>query len=157
MKQIFWKTKTFFKKLEYRFFVESTKIEKVSFPFKTVISEANVKTSKMMTTKWTYYKEQSFASNYFFFLKILCLFKNLKRWFVVPTTQNPNAHICTFCQRWSFILRWFFPVSILKDFIILFMSLGLAFGKSKFPIFLKVSFILTTLGWLLSLWPSRNI
>ena len=39
LKQIFWKTKTFFKKLEYRFLVESTKIEKASFPYKISISE----------------------------------------------------------------------------------------------------------------------
>ena len=31
-KQVFWKTKTFFKKLQYRFSVESTKIENASFP-----------------------------------------------------------------------------------------------------------------------------
>ena len=31
LKLIFWKTKTFFKKLEYRFSVESTKIENASF------------------------------------------------------------------------------------------------------------------------------
>ena len=55
--QIFWKTKTFFKKLEYLFLVETNKIEKASFPFKTALSEANVKTNRMATTKWTYYKE----------------------------------------------------------------------------------------------------
>ena len=33
-----------FKKLEYRFLVESTKIENASFPYKTAISEANAKT-----------------------------------------------------------------------------------------------------------------
>ena len=32
LKQIFLKTKTFFKKLEYRFLVERTKIEKALFP-----------------------------------------------------------------------------------------------------------------------------
>ena len=42
LKQIFWKTKTFFKKLEYRFLVETTKTENTSFPFKTALSEANV-------------------------------------------------------------------------------------------------------------------
>ena len=31
-RQIFWKTKTFSKKLEYCFLVDSTKIEKASFP-----------------------------------------------------------------------------------------------------------------------------
>ena len=78
LKVTFWKTKTFFqKKLEYRFLVESTKIENASFPYKTAISEANVKTNKMVTSKWTYQKERSFAGNYFIFLKILFQFKNL--------------------------------------------------------------------------------
>ena len=77
LKQIFWKTKTFFKKLEYRFLVESAKIENASFPYKTAISEANVKTNKMLTTKWAYHKERSFASSCFIFSKILFQFKNL--------------------------------------------------------------------------------
>ena len=77
LKQIFWKTKTFFKKLEYYFLVESIKIENALFPYKTAISEANVKTNKMVTTKWTHQNERSFASNYFIFLKILFQYKNL--------------------------------------------------------------------------------
>ena len=72
--------KTFFKKLGYRFLVECTKIENTSFPYKTAISEANVKTNRMASTKWTYHNEWSFARNYFIFLKILFQFKNvLKR------------------------------------------------------------------------------
>ena len=55
LKQIFWKTKTFFKKLEYCFSVENTKIENASFPYKTTISEAIFKTNRMVSTKWTYY------------------------------------------------------------------------------------------------------
>ena len=62
---------------EYRFLVESTKIENASFSYIIATSEANVKTNKMATTKWTYQKEWSSASNYFIFLKILCQFKNL--------------------------------------------------------------------------------
>ena len=31
--------------MEYRFLVEATKIENASFPFKTALSEANVKTN----------------------------------------------------------------------------------------------------------------
>ena len=42
--------KTFFKKLQYRFLVERTNIENASFPYKTAISEANVKTNRMVTT-----------------------------------------------------------------------------------------------------------
>ena len=67
--QIFWKTKTFLKKLEHCFLVETTKIENTSFPFKTALSEANVKTNRTANTKSTYHKEWSFASNCFSFLE----------------------------------------------------------------------------------------
>ena len=72
--QIFWKTKSFLKKLKCSFLVETTKIESTSFPFKTALSETNVKTNRMATTKWTYHKEWSFASNYFIFLENLFQF-----------------------------------------------------------------------------------
>ena len=54
LKQIFWETKTYFKKLEYAFLVESINIENASFPYKTDISAVNVKTNRMVSTKWTY-------------------------------------------------------------------------------------------------------
>ena len=63
--------------MEYLLLVESIKIENASFPYKTAIPEANVKTNRMMNTNWTYHKERSFASNYFIFMKILFQFKNL--------------------------------------------------------------------------------
>ena len=53
LKQIFWKKKTFFKKLEHRFLVESTNTENASLPYITAISEVNVKTNRMVSTKWT--------------------------------------------------------------------------------------------------------
>ena len=43
--------------------VESTKIEYVSFRYKIAISEANVKTNRILKTKWTYHKERSFVSD----------------------------------------------------------------------------------------------
>ena len=49
--------KTFFKKLEKRFLVESTKIKNASFPYKTALSKANVKVNRMGSSKWTYHKE----------------------------------------------------------------------------------------------------
>ena len=67
--QMFWKTKTFIKKLEYRFLFEIIKIENTSFLFKTPLPEANVKTNRKATAKWTYHKEWSFASNYLVFLE----------------------------------------------------------------------------------------
>ena len=78
LKQVFWKTfENLFQKTGVPFFSYSTKIENASYPYKTTISEANVKTNRMVNTKWTYHKERSFASNYFIFLKILFQFKNL--------------------------------------------------------------------------------
>ena len=72
--------KNFLKKLEYRFLVETTKIENTSFPFKTALSEANVKTNRMATIKWTYHKEWSFASNNFiFFGKFIPVLEPLKK------------------------------------------------------------------------------
>ena len=62
--------KQIFKKLESRFLVKSTKVENASFPYKLVILEANVKTIRMVSTKWTYLKERSFASNHFIFFDI---------------------------------------------------------------------------------------
>ena len=81
LEKIFWKTKTFFKKLEYSFLVESTKVENASFSYKAVTSEANAKANRMVTGpnfEWTCHKEYSFSYNYFFFfLKILFQFTNL--------------------------------------------------------------------------------
>ena len=66
--------KTFFKKLEHCFLDETTKIENTSFPFKTALSEANVKTNRMATTKLTNHKEWTFTSNSFVFLENLFQF-----------------------------------------------------------------------------------
>ena len=55
---------------------ERIKIEKASFPYKIAISDANVKTNRMVTTKRVYDRELSFASNYLFFL-VLFQFDNL--------------------------------------------------------------------------------
>ena len=63
----FLETKTFFKKLEYCFLVETFKIENTLFPFKNALSEAKFKTNRMAATKWTCYRERSFASNCFIF------------------------------------------------------------------------------------------
>ena len=53
--------------MENCFLDESTKIQNASFPYKTTISEANIKINRMVSTKWTNHKERSFARNYFIF------------------------------------------------------------------------------------------
>ena len=64
LKQTFWKTRTFFKKMENCFLAEGTRIEKKAFPYKTALSEANIMKNRMKSTKRTFHKEQNFASNY---------------------------------------------------------------------------------------------
>ena len=108
LKQIFWITKTFFKKLESCFLVESTKIENASFPYKTAISETSVK-NRRGNIKWTYHKEQSlllFFWKFCFSLRTSC--KEL-----IWCTIYPNAHIHTFHKRWSFI-QWQFSLWVSK-------------------------------------------
>ena len=120
LKQIFWRTKTFFKKLEYRFLVEATKITITPFPFKTSLSEANVKTNRIAIIKSTYHKEWSFASNYLiFFGKFVPVLEPLEE--LIWCTNDPNVNISIFRKRWSLILGCFFPVSILKQWNINFL------------------------------------
>ena len=114
LKQIFWKRKLFLHKLKYHFLVESIKIENASFSYKSAISETNVKTNKMVTAKWTYHKERSFmpVTAFFFWTFYFSLRTSYKE--LICFTNNPDDHICTFCERWSFIWWCFFPVSFLK-------------------------------------------
>ena len=85
--------------MEYHFSVESTEIENASLPYKTVIPEANAKTNRIVSTKWTYYKKRSFD-----FFELLYSYKEL-----IWCTSYQNIRI----HAWSSIWRCFIPVSIL--------------------------------------------
>ena len=99
--------------MEYRFLVESTKIDNITFSYKTALSEANVKTNRMGSTKLTYHKEWSFASNHFPFLKILFQFRNLV-YRVDLMYQTPKCPYSYFSKALEFTLGCFFPVSFIK-------------------------------------------
>ena len=111
LQQIFWITKTFFKKLEYRFLNERKRIENASFPYKTAMSEPTVKVNRMRSTKWTNHKERSFAGNYFIFLKLFCFSLRTSYKELIWCTNYLNVNIHTFRERWSFISFFytFFP------------------------------------------------
>ena len=72
----FQKTRIFFKKLKHFLVVESTAIESVAFPYKAALSEANVKTNRIGSTKWTYHKEYRFTSSYLVFMKTSFQYKS---------------------------------------------------------------------------------
>ena len=85
LKQVFWKTKAFFKKLECFVLVESPVIESPTFPIKTALSKANVKTCRIRSIKSTYHKGRDFAPNYFIFSKKLVWI-----WILFEGVFNPN-------------------------------------------------------------------
>ena len=111
LKQIFWQTKNFFKKLEYRFLVESTKIENASFSYKTTILEANIKTKKCWVQNRPTTKNGVLPVTTLFFWKFCFSLRTFYKE-LIWCTNNPNAQIRTFCKCWSFIWRCFFPVII---------------------------------------------
>ena len=109
LKKIIWKTQTLFGKVEYRFLVESAKIDKITFPYKAALSEANVKTNRMGSTKLTYHKERSFASNHFPFSKILFQFRNLV--YRVDLMYQPSkCPYSYFSKALEFYIRVFFSL-----------------------------------------------
>ena len=110
LKQILWKTQTLFKKLEYCFLVESTKIDNITFPYKTALSEANVKTNRMGSKKQTYHINGVFPVTTFLFRKF-CFRLGTLYIELIWCTNNPDVHIHTFRKRWSFTLGCFYPVS----------------------------------------------
>ena len=104
----FSKKRKLFKKLEYHFLVETTKIDNITFPCKTALSEANVKANRMGSTKLT-----SLPVTTFLFLKF-CFSLGTSYIELIWCTNHPSVHIHTFWKCWSFTLGCFFPVSILK-------------------------------------------
>ena len=112
LKQIFWKTKTLFKKLEYRFLVETLRLKMHHFEW-----WLNRIITRMMTTKWTYRKERSCTSSFSTasFFRKFCFSLRTSCKESIWCTSNPNVQNLTFCKRWSFIWRCFFPVCIIKS------------------------------------------
>ena len=72
------------------------------------MSEANVKTNRIVNTKWIYNKGRSFASNYFSFLKILFQFKNLLQR-VVLMYQQPKCPYSYFSYVLEFLFEGEYP------------------------------------------------
>ena len=104
----FLKNKHFLKNCEYCFLVESTKIDIITFPYKIALSEANIKANRMGSTKLTYHKERSFASNPFPFSKILFQFRNFV-YRVGLMYQPPKCPYSYFSKVLEFYFRVFFP------------------------------------------------
>ena len=113
----------FFKKLENSCEVENT-IESITYPYKTTLSEANVKTSRMGSTNGPITKNAALPVSIFwiFFFSIRTSYKEL-----IWSTNYPNVHIHTFRKCWSFIWGCFFPMSILKTYSAAMISIWMCY------------------------------
>ena len=72
----FLKNENLFKKLKYFFLFESIKIETATFLHKSALSEVNVKTNRMGSTKWAKSERTEFCQ-YLIFSLLFFQFKKL--------------------------------------------------------------------------------
>ena len=88
-KQVFWKTKPCFRKLEYRFLLESTITENVTFPYKTVLSKTNAMTYRKRKYKIDLTKRTEFFKELLYFFEHLISLQEplINTRFNVPTIQ----------------------------------------------------------------------
>ena len=70
-------------------------------------NQCYVKTNRIVSTNWTYHKERSFASRYFFFFFNFCFSLRTSYKELTWCTNDPNVHIHAFYKCWSFIWRCF--------------------------------------------------
>ena len=105
--------KTFFKNLEYRFLVESAKIENALFHTKLPYQTPVLRPIKWWLQNGPITKKGVLPLITLLFLKF-SFSLNTSYTALIFFTNNPSVYICTFWKRWNFIWRHFFPVSILK-------------------------------------------
>ena len=67
----FWKTKTFFKKMENCLLFESPATENATFPNETALPKANAKINRIGIAKWTYDNERDLTLYHVIFLENL--------------------------------------------------------------------------------------
>ena len=97
------------------FLDESIKIENTSFPYKLPYQKSMLRQTKWWLQNGPIKKNEVLPITSLYFWKF-CFSLRTSYKESICYTNNRNANICTFCKRWSFIWRSFFPVSILKSF-----------------------------------------
>ena len=110
LKQISWKTKTFFRKLEYLILIQGTELKIHHFYTKLPNQKPILKQIECWVQNEPITKNGVLFFWIFFFFSLRTSYKELM-W----CTNDQYAHILTFCKRWSFTWRCFSPVSILNE------------------------------------------
>ena len=124
LKQIFWKMKTFFKKLKYRFLVETINMKTHHFHSKLLCHKPMLRHLEWRLQNGPITKSGVLPVTTLFFWKICSSFRTSWKE-LIWCSNDPNVRICIFRKRWSLVLGWFFPVSILNKQ----MHWGLCFSR----------------------------
>ena len=89
------------------FLVESTKIKNSTFSYKTALSEANVKASRMGVQNWLITKNRGLPVTTLFFWQFCFTFRTSYKELIWCTNYS-NVHILTFHKRGLFLKSTFF-------------------------------------------------
>ena len=107
LKTTFQKTKTFFKKLEYQFYLKELRWKTHDFHTKLSKQKVMLRQIEWWVQNGPIAKNAVFPVTILFFLKF-CFSLRTSNKELSWCTNDPNAHIRTFWERWSFIWRCFF-------------------------------------------------
>ena len=110
LKQILWKTKTFIKKLKKS---KALKLKTHHFHIKLRCQKPILRQIEWWVQNGPTTKNGVLPVTTLFFRKF-CFSLRTSYKELIWYTNNPNAHIPTFCKRLSFISRCFFPESNLN-------------------------------------------
>ena len=111
LKQIFWKTETFFKALEYRFLVKSLRLKTHYFHSKLLSQKPMLRQIEWWLQNGPITKSGVLPVTTLLFWKIFSSFTTSEKE-LIWCVSDPNVHIRICRKHWSLILGCFFPVSI---------------------------------------------
>ena len=83
--------------------------------YKIALPELSIETNRMGSAKQTCHKELSFASNFYFFLKILFQLKNFL--YIVEMMSQLRKCPYIFRNRWSFIFEVAFSLWVSLNYV----------------------------------------
>ena len=115
LKQIFWKTKAFFKELECSFLLKPLRLKTHHFHLKLLCQKQMLWQTERRLQNGPITKSGILPVTIFFLLLKICSSFGISLKQLIWCTNDANVHIRIFCKRWSLILGCFLPVSILKQ------------------------------------------
>ena len=116
LKQIFWNTKTIFKKLEYLFWLKALRLKTDHFYRKLPYEKPMLRQIKWWVQNGSITMNEVLSVTTLIFWKF-CFSLRTSYKELIWCTNDPNAYICTFCKHLNFIWR----SKSLLQFVIMFV------------------------------------